>query len=149
MAVNVNFGTTTKDIRWLDKAPTWAITNLACDIYDPVDRLNPVLVIDNNANFDISSCNYMEIPDFGRFYWITSVDGSAGHRLTVSGHVDVLMSYKDEIRACPCIAERSTSDYNFYLQDGRRLFNSYVYNDYHTIGIDIGAPDTVVLITVG
>lgn len=150
MAVNVNFGTTTRDNRWIDKDPTWSGTNIACDIYDPTDRLNPVLIVDNNTtNVDIISCNYMQIPEFGRYYFITDIVGGPGKRLTINGHVDVLHTYQDDILNCKCIAERSETRVNAYLQDNRRIFKSYVYNDYHTIGTDIGEPDTTVLITVG
>ena len=148
MAVSVNFGTTDRDMRWIDKAPTWAHQNVSCDIYGSVDRLNPILKVDT-GNVDISGCNYMEIPEFGRFYLIQSITAGAAKVLYVSGHVDVLQTYKDQILQCHCIAERNTSSYNFYLPDGRRLFNSYPFNEYRTIGNDLGAPDRPVLITIG
>ena len=148
MAITVSFGKTTRDTRWLDKAPTWQHSNISCDVYGKVDRINPSIIVDS-AQIDLSDCNYMSIPEFGRFYFITSITGKSAKTKIATGHVDVLHTYKDQIRQCPCIAERSTSKYNMYLADGRRLFNSYCYNDYHVIGSDIGEPDSVVLITIG
>lgn len=153
MAVSVSFGKTDRDNRWLEKSPTWKATNVSCDIYGGVDRINPALLVDT-SQVNLDDTNYMHIPEFGRYYFITSIVGNAGHSVVVNGHVDVLMTYQDSIRRCKCIAERSTSNYNFYLNDPRRLFNAYCYNDFQFVGgssvnADIGAPNSAVLITVG
>ena len=146
MAISVKFGKNQSDNRYLTKLITWG-EEIPCDVYDATDRLNPVILVDTN-NVDLSETNYMEIPEFGRKYFITSIVGAAGKIVTVSGHVDVLGTYDEQIRECKCIAERATSPYNFYLQDNRRLCNSYVINDYFVLGT-MGPPRDVVLVTLG
>lgn len=146
MAISVNFGYTTRDTRWLEKNPTWTQTSVSCDIYEPTDRINPILIVDKDI-VDLSDTNYMYIPEFGRYYFITNITGDAGNRAFVHGHVDVLMTYQDEIKQCKCIANRSTSNYNWYLQDSRRLINAYPYNSYHLINT-LETPNTIVMMTI-
>lgn len=152
MAISVDFGINTDDERVITKTIDWIKTNVSCDIFNPTDRLDPILMIKNegtttNTLFNIKECNYMNIEAFGRKYFITQIEGDAAKVLYVYGHVDVLGTYDEAIRACECTAARSTSHYNYYLQDNSRLFNTYVWNQYKHIG-SVGAPDTIILITV-
>lgn len=91
----------------------------------------------------------MSIPEFGRKYFITNIVGEAGNKVSVYGHVDVLSTYDAQIRNCPLIAARSTNQYNFYLHDDKRIYNTYIENQYISIGDDIGKPSMVYLITLG
>ena len=146
MAILVSIGTNNSDERFLTKNIQWAHQNISCDVYDPTDRINPVIILDKDQ-VDLAGCNYMEIPEFGRKYFITNITSEAGNRTAIAGHVDVLSTYDAAIRNCDCIAARSSSDYNFYLQDNARLFNTYTYNQYIDIGV-LGEPDTICLFTL-
>lgn len=146
MAINVKFGVNTSDDRKLTKNIQWGPV-IPCDVYVPTDRLNPVIIVDT-SKVDLADTNYMDIPEFGRKYFITSIVGDAGKTVNVAGHVDVLGTYDTEIRACPCIAARSSSHVNAYLQDNARLFNTYTWNQYLTLG-DIGAPSPIIIRTLG
>ena len=147
MAIQVRFGTTTSDDRKLTKTVQWKQNLFNCDVYVPTDRINPVIIVDT-SKVNLDGTNYMEIPEFGRKYFITSIVGDTGHSVSVSGHVDVLGTYDAAIRACPCIAARSSSHVNAYLQDNARLFNTYTWNQYITLG-DIGAPSPIIIRTLG
>ena len=106
--------TNTADKFILDKTNYLTIVDSAVSIAlkDDTNIISPVLIISNVLDPDI---NYCYIAEFGRYYYITNITGDAGNRAFVHGHVDVLMTYKDEIKACKCIANRSTSNYNLYL----------------------------------
>lgn len=149
MAITVSFYTNKSDNRCLTKqlVPVTAGQNLTCDIYDPCDRLNPVLLIDKDK-IDLVDTNYCIIPEFGRRYFITNIAGGAGNRTEIHCHVDVLGTYDEYIRDCPLIAARSTNNVNYYLSDENRIFNSYPLNQYISVGSDIGAPENLVIITV-
>lgn len=148
MAIKVKFGKNLSDNRYITKNIEWKTEDgFNCDVYDATDRLNPVIVVDT-TQVDLSDTNYMEIPEFGRKYFITSIVGTAAKTVNVSGHVDVLGTYDEQIRKCKCIIERSSTPFNFYLQDNRRLCNSYVINDYYVLG-DLGDPTDVILVTLG
>jgi hypothetical protein len=91
----------------------------------------------------------MYIPEFGRYYHITNIVGVAGGKKEVYGHVDVLMTYDAQIRACRVIAERSTNQQNAYLHDNMRLFETEVHNQYLLVSDEIGPPDTLYIVTLG
>lgn len=147
MSVHVKFGINYSDERYITKNTEMDDNWTECDIYEPTNRLNPQIFVDS-SKINLTNCNYMEIQEFGRKYFITDITGEAGKIKTVFGHVDVLSSFDTAIRECYCTAARSTSDYNTYIQDNSRIFNVYPWNQYKNIGQDMGAPDTLILITV-
>lgn len=149
MAITVSFYTNKSDNRCLTKTlePTQNGQNLSCDVYDPCDRLNPVLVVDT-TKVNLIDTNYCEIPEFGRKYFITNMVGKAGKKVEVHCHVDVLGTYDEDLRNCPLIAARSTNNVNYYLHDDMRLFNTYTYNQYIKVGGIIGDPIELVINTL-
>lgn len=151
MAITVEFYKNVSEERRLEKSLTLVKGGVNCDIFNPTDRLNPVLIIKNEGTttdtfFNIKECNYMYIEAFGRWYYITNIEGDAARRLYIYAHVDVLQTYKNQIKNCNCTAARSSSDYNFYLQDNARLFNAYTWNQYLDIG-EVGEPSLLTIIT--
>lgn len=73
---------------------------------------------------NLSGANYMHIPDFGRYYYITDVISVRTGLWMIHGHVDVLMTYASSIRSCGAVLARSESEYNLYLDDDRFLINA-------------------------
>lgn len=147
MSITVSLGTNNSDERYLTKNISWSssATNLSCDVYDPTDRINPIVLLDK-GKVDLTNINYMYIPEFGRKYFITNIVGEAGNRVSLYGHVDVLSTYDSAIRNCPFIGGRSTSLYNMYIEDQQRIFNSYIINQYVELD-DVGVPDPIIIIT--
>lgn len=153
MAITVSFFSNTSDNRCLTKNLT-LINSCICDVYEPCDRLNPVLVLDggtiNGTDINgIISCNYCAIPEFGRWYFIENIVSERGKKVIIYCHVDVLETYREQIKECECIAARSSSNYNTYLEDQLLLSDSYSANRYWNIGDPIGVCDTPVMITIG
>lgn len=70
-------------------------TALQCELVYPSDLLNPVIRI--SATNWSASLNYMYIPDFARYYYITEVTYENGGAVTIQGKVDPLMSYSTAI----------------------------------------------------
>ena len=72
-----------------------------CDITDPtiIVRLSSVPTL----------INYLYISDFGRYYFITKPTALGNNLYQFDCHVDVLSSFKTEIRACSGIVSRSQS----------------------------------------
>lgn len=149
MAVKVNFYENVSDNRCLHKNIIQVSqADILCDIYEPCDILNPVLIVDIDQ-LDYANVNYCIIEEFNRRYFITSVVPTSAKRLELTCHVDVLSTYEEQIRDCELIAARSTNNVNYYLHDDLRYFNSYVVNQYIDVGTDIGAPSSLILITIG
>lgn len=103
--------------------------NDGCSVIDPVVRLR----IGEKGNGiyvpTITECNYMYIENFNRYYYITNINVTRNTILDVSGHVDVLMSYADEILVNSGLVLRSQTKFNKLLDDG--CFK--VYNDDHIV----------------
>ena len=87
-----------------------------CSIIDPVIKV----VADVSS---MSSVNYMYIASFGRYYFINNVISINNDICEVYAHVDVLSTYKDEIRAQRAIVSRQEKKWNLYLNDG--VFKTY------------------------
>lgn len=72
-------------------------TALTCELVYPSDLLRPTIRI--SATNWSASLNYMYIPDFSRYYFITDVTCENGGAVTIQGRVDTLMSYSAAILA--------------------------------------------------
>ena len=70
---------------------------------DGTDVLNPVIEVTYDP--DLLTANYMYIDTLGRYYFITGIT-TGGQRLFISGHVDVLKTYADEIMSLECFVAR-------------------------------------------
>ena len=86
--------------------------------------IDPVLEIQSSLESDILSyVNYAYIALWHRYYFITNIEMDVNGLWVISMHVDVLMSYKTEIRAQNAIVARQERKRNMYLDDG--WFMSY------------------------
>lgn len=106
MAINVIFGQYSGDDEIVDKDEMieWDEDPTLCVMVN-TDLLNPVLkVMGYNA-----SANYVEIPFYGRYYFVESVEALAGGHCLLHCHVDVLYSYKTAILGLSCIVHRNES----------------------------------------
>ena len=84
------------------------------NIFEPCEILAPVLIISPN-NYNIRY-NYVQIPEFERYYFIKSWEFSGG-RYYAKCMVDVLASHKTQIGETTQYVLRSASNYNGYLID--------------------------------
>lgn len=104
------------DKRTVDKTlnTTTNLGDLTAHFKEDTDILNPVLEIAYNATY--TSANYCYISDWNRWYFITGMETGA-QRLYLRCHVDVLYTYRDEIRDLKCVIARQEEKYNTYLND--------------------------------
>lgn len=110
-----------KDISFLIQTVNGTL-RAGCSVIDPVI----VIETDDNALWK-KGLNYAYIEEFGRYYYVTNIISVPGTIARSSSnvylwelhmHVDVLMSFKDEILAQTAIVARQESKYNLYLDDG-------------------------------
>lgn len=81
--------------------------------------IDPVLLIEANApGFHANDVNYLYIEEFRRYYYITNIISTNYTLWELHCHVDVLMSYKEQIRQQTAIVARQESKYNLMLDDG-------------------------------
>lgn len=79
--------------------------------------IDPVIKIEGISGSDLPYLNYLEIVEFGRYYYIRDIV-LVGKLFEVHCHIDVLETYKDQIKPLPAIIARNSDQYNLYLQDG-------------------------------
>ena len=89
--------------------------NKTCHILDGTSITDPVIVIGYDSS--ILQHTYAYITDFGRYYFITNIEVLPGQEIRLSLHVDVLMTYKDQIKACNARVTRSQSNYDPMISD--------------------------------
>lgn len=81
--------------------------------------LNPIIRIEGAFNIgNLVNANYMYLPDYRRYYYVTDIVQIRANLVEITGRVDVLMSFKDEIRLCSGIVRKNANEYNVYLDDG-------------------------------
>lgn len=102
--------------------------NKTLGLYRQVDGVLkvPTSVIDPTITFELDEVegyNYMWVPDLRRYYFITNKAADSNRLVSVGGHVDVLMTYKDIARAFKVIVRRNEYKFNLYLDDG--MFKAY------------------------
>lgn len=98
-----------------DKSLSEILSMSDCIFKEDSSVENPNIIIKTNT--DISECNYMYIADLHRYYFIREIGVVRAGVYYVQGHVDVLTTYKSEIRACNAIIARQEHLFNMYLDD--------------------------------
>lgn len=78
--------------------------------------IDPVITFTSLSN--LSACNYAYIPEFGRYYFVDNITCVRNNYYQVSMHVDVLMTYKDQILANNAIIERNETQFDLKINDG-------------------------------
>lgn len=79
--------------------------------------LNPVFLIEGDIT-DFIECNYLYVETFGRYYFITNIESVRNNLFQISARVDVLETYKDQIKANEALIFRQENAWNLYLNDG-------------------------------
>lgn len=99
-------------------------TNIVGVLREGTSIIDPIIEIEANApGFHQNDSNYMYIEMFRRYYYITDIVSKNYRLWEIRAHVDVLMSYKDQILSNNAIVSRQEFVYNMMLDDG--IFMSY------------------------
>lgn len=109
-----------------------------------VDIINPTFEVTSAVPL---TCNYCYIQEYSRYYFVT-VDTVRTGLYRLRCKCDVLQTYYPQFKSIPCIIGRSTNVFNSYIPDSKRNFFQYTQQTYKNIG-DIGAPTTLLMVTVG
>lgn len=110
------------DERYVDKSLVVLHDNVDVIFKDDSDIVHPTIRLNHTLTGNV---NYVWLEDLGRYYFVRSKELIAG-MLELSLEVDVLSTYKDEIRAQNAIVSRNEFDYNFYLEDKNWRLYSYM-----------------------
>ena len=95
--MKVEFYKTTDNARTVNKT-LQLIRNINIVFRQAVDEQNPLIIMDNS---NIAGSNYVHIPDFNRYYFISKIDNYTASLVRVQLTTDLLMTYKDIILNSP------------------------------------------------
>lgn len=84
--------------------------------------LNPTLAIEWNENIQL--VNYIYINEFERYYYVGDIVSLINGMWEINCRVDVLMTYRDNIKQLNAVIARQELSYNLYLEDNRLLTTS-------------------------
>lgn len=113
--MQVIFYNNRSDNRKLSKSIT-ELSRTDCQLKDNCSLINPILLVSHSALSLYNQCNYMYIPEFGRYYYC-ELSAMTGDMIEVHGKVDVLMSHAANIRALQCTILRQQNKFNPYIVD--------------------------------
>lgn len=133
----------------LEKTITNSIS-LEGNLRDESSIINPIILISSNKEDIPYMYNYAYIPAFGRYYFITDIESARTGIWRVSMHVDVLMSYKEQIKNLNVIINNSEeTGANNYLSGNQWITN--VKNTTSIVNFPNGLNDNgeFILITAG
>lgn len=114
---------------------TRALTQIASitgHLREGCNILNPDIRVEYNSAY--LTANYAYIPEFGgRYYFFREAATIEGKVMVLHLHVDVLYTYRQQIMAAPCIAERSSSNFDLMLPDDAYAEEAGYY--YHSLSL--------------
>lgn len=116
MAFNIVLQTNNSEKNRVDKDITNVVT-LTGTLKEQSSIIDPVILITADLSV-VKNVNYMTIETFGRSYFVNEIVSVTNDLIKISGHVDVLSSFKAGIRANTAIISRQKTEYNLYLNDG-------------------------------
>lgn len=101
----------------VDKNITQLGTDLTGTLRENCSVIDPVIKVEGIVGSNLPVTNYAYISEFARYYYITNIV-CVGNLFELHMHVDVLMSYRGDIRSNNAVVSRQEKQYNLYLQDG-------------------------------
>lgn len=114
MSLSVTLCNNTSPAEKINKSLT-AGNSFDCLLKEDCSVLRPVIKI--KTSNDITGYNYMKIPGLNRCYFIDDIVSINNDIWMVSGHVDVLETYKNEILNNEAVIKRQANMFNTYLND--------------------------------
>lgn len=114
MSFNITFMNNQEELNKISKKPSSVMT-LSGHLREEADIVNPVINVEYSGT--LTNVNYMWIPEFHRYYFITKVESIRTGLWRVYAHCDVLKTYADAILGTPCVVARNENRYNLMLND--------------------------------
>lgn len=113
----------------------------AMEIVIEIEKTNPV-----KYNY-----NYMYISEFNRYYFIDDIKLLGNNRWLISGSVDVLYSFMNDILNTTVIIDKSENELNanLYLDDGSFVMDSRKYNEVKEFPNGLNENGSYILICAG
>ena len=123
------------DNRQLDKSSKLSkVKTLDVHLKDDTSIIEPTLVCNLLSHAKLSVANYLYIPDFGRYYFINNIVEKTGRVFEIVCHVDVLHTYKGNIKQLTALILRQENIYHPYIEDDKLLVRNDRFFEKRVIG---------------
>lgn len=103
------------EVNRVDKTSYLAIVDTLTGVFREECSMQRPSVLINTL--EIPSFNYVYIPAFNRYYYVTSITTVSYGLWRIELNCDVLMSFKDKIKSLSALIGRQENNYNDYLVD--------------------------------
>ena len=125
------------------------IKSVEANLKNDVSVINPTFILYYTDN--ILQSNYCFIPKFNRYYFIDEIVPITGDRCIVKCRVDVLESFKEDIKSLTVILDKAQSIYksNKYLDDGSFVVENKDFNTIYNFTNGFNDEGTFILICAG
>lgn len=116
MSFSILLQRNTSELNKLDKTLT-TITTLTGTLKTETSIIDPVIIVEG-ALLDLKTCNYCTISEFGRSYFVNNIKSIRNNLIELTCHVDVVSTYKSQIRSQFALVRKQENNWNLYLNDG-------------------------------
>lgn len=140
--MQVDFYTTTDNANTVNKTLT---LNKSINIIfrQAVNEATPFIIMNKD---NLTGSNYVHIPNFNRYYFISSVDNYTANLVRINLVTDLLMTYKDEILNSPVLitATNTPSYFSSTLPTQTKTIKRVVKSD-----VTLEKENSLILTTIG
>lgn len=125
------------DNRLLDKSSKITVIDMidTAHIKDDTSIISPSIILSYKKISTLKKCNYLYIPSMGRYYYVNDIVLKQGGMYELKCHVDVLMTYKGDIKNITTLILRQENINNPYIEDSQLLVRTNRTYEKHTIGM--------------
>lgn len=118
------------------RVPDTPALTLEGTVKENCNIMDPVILIENVG---VPDYNYVYIPDFNRYYFMSPATAVTNNTWEIALHVDVLFTYRQQILTAPCIVAKSASKYNLYLNDNnyKCYQNPHIFSERFPSGFNV------------
>ena len=111
---------------------------------------SPVFILASNNNY-LSGVNYLYWQEIGRYYYIDDIELITGGRMVFYCSVDVLESFKTQIKAQTAIIDKqeSKNETNLYINDGSFIDTEQTFNEIKNFQTGFNEVGQFILINAG
>lgn len=104
----------------LHKSPT-TIATIQGRLRDGCDILEPSIMFEGAIPTYVATCNYFYIPDFQRYYYVTTMVSESSRLWSITGEVDPMYSWASGIDNCIGVVGRNENNYDVLLNDDQYI----------------------------
>lgn len=119
--MTLNLQLNSSDNRTINKTIS-TIASLSGTMRQETSIINPVFTLEADLT-TLAGCNYFTVDELGRSYYIKDIISLRNGLVQITGHIDVLYTYRNAILSQQAVIGRSENKYNLYMDDASWYIN--------------------------